>query len=115
MEQPQIDCKSKKRFWNNNKNNKNDKKNDNKENQKNNKNHLKENNHLKEKRGYPRKKRYIMECLICKKITKEATEIPENKLRRKGGKKKRASHFCKALCNTYLMWDWAFDLRRQCK
>lgn len=101
MEQPQIDCKGKKRFWNNNKNNKNDKKNDNKENQKNNKNHLKENNHLKEKRGYPRKKRYIMECLICKKITKEATEIPENKLRRKGGKKKRASHFCKALC---LIW-----------
>ena len=41
MEQPQIDCKSKKRFWNNNKNNKNDKKNDKKENQKNNKNHLK--------------------------------------------------------------------------
>ena len=88
MEQPQIDCKGKKRFWNNNKNDKNDKKNDNKENQKNNKNHLKENNHLKEKRGYPRKKRYIMECWICKKITKEATEIPENKLRRKGGKKR---------------------------
>lgn len=57
----------------------------------------------KKKGGIPEKRGISWNVEFAKKITKEATEIPENKLRRKGGKKKRASHFCKALCNTYLM------------